>query len=240
MEIKGCELTPACTIRESRRARRVTLKASRDRGLEVVIPLGFDRKRIPSILKEKQEWIRSVFRRFEEERFSPAGSLILPESIDLKAIGRHFTVEYKSLKKGAFQLLQANDSHIEIYGDTANTDLCRELLNRWLKNQGKVQLLPWLERLGTETGLTYRKAQVREQRSRWGSCSSNDTISLNCKLLFLLPQLVNYILIHELCHTVHRNHSERFWSLVAKIEPRYRTLDKEVNRASKDVPPWVG
>ncbi|MGV8073170.1 MAG: M48 family metallopeptidase [Syntrophobacteraceae bacterium] len=237
--IKGCGINPAFTIRESKKARRVLLKISRKSGLEVVIPVGFDRKRIPGILAEKNEWIQEASRRLNDEIASRPESPTLPESIHLRAVGKRFTVQYISWNKGTFQLAQSGDSTIEVRGDAAKTDVCRHLLNRWLKYQGQIHLLPRLAKLSAQTGFTYRKAQVREQKSRWGSCSSNDTISLNCKLLFLPPELVDYILIHELCHTVHRNHSEKFWALVEKIEPRYRALDREVNKASKDVPAWT-
>lgn len=89
-------------------------------------------------------------------------------------------------------------------------------------------------------GLSFGRALVKNQRTRWGSCSCTDTISISQNLVFLPPRLVRYIFIHELCHTVHLTHSRRFWGTVAQFEPDYRRLEKELGDADGCVPPWAG
>src|SRR5437660_1296677 len=74
---------------------------------------------------------------------------------------------------------------------------------------------------------------------RWARRSASKNLSLNTKLLFLSPDLVRYVLIHELCHTVHMNHSGDFWRLVACHEPGYRVLDQALRAAWKTVPQWT-
>ncbi len=215
------------------------MKISGQLGLEVVVPAGFDREKIPDLLKQKKEWIEKSFRKLGGEGISNGETRLLPDFVHLKAVGKRFAVRRKIWSKGAFQLRQSDDSLIVIYGDAARMDICERLLNRWLKLQGRLRLIPWLEEVSAETGLVYRKAQVRQQRSRWGSCSSKGAISLNCNLLFLAPELVRYVLIHELCHTVHRNHSASFWSLLEEMAPGCMALDKELNGASREVPAWA-
>ncbi len=68
----------------------------------------------------------------------------------------------------------------------------------------------------------------------------NGSISLNYCMLFLQPEQVRYVMIHELCHARHMNHSRRYWALVARHEPDYRSLDKGLNSAWKQIPAWVG
>ncbi len=102
-----------------------------------------------------------------------------------------------------------------------------------------MHLVPWTERIGLETGLTFKAIQVRGQKTRWGSCSSKGTISLNYKLLFLPSHLVRYIILHELCHTVHLNHSRDFWSFLSSFEPDCRMLSNEMKEAGQLVPRWV-
>jgi predicted metal-dependent hydrolase len=104
---------------------------------------------------------------------------------------------------------------------------------------GHAALGPRLQRLADECGFSFARMQVRRQRTRWGSCSIGGTISLNICLLFLDPAVVRYLMIHELCHTRHMNHSRRFWSLVETHEPQYRALDRELLRGWQRVPRWV-
>jgi predicted metal-dependent hydrolase len=80
---------------------------------------------------------------------------------------------------------------------------------------------------------------VRLQRTRWGSCSSAGGISLNAGLLFLAPELVRYLLIHELSHMLVLNHSRRFWRAVERHEPDWRELDRRLSEAWGVVPIWA-
>ena len=112
-------------------------------------------------------------------------------------------------------------------------------LRRWLLAHARHRLSPRLAALATETGLSYRRLQVRRQRTRWGSCSSTGTISLNGCLLFLTPGQARYLMVHELCHTRHMNHSAAFWSLVERFQPGARALDRELSQAWRRIPAWV-
>jgi hypothetical protein len=100
-------------------------------------------------------------------------------------------------------------------------------------------LAPWLARISEASGLPFGRMQIRRQRTRWGSCSRAGTISLNACLMFQPPGVVNYLLIHELAHTRHMNHSRRFWRLVADLEPRWRELDSALTRGWREVPFWA-
>ena len=71
-------------------------------------------------------------------------------------------------------------------------------------------------------GVAYRRIAIRDTRSRWGSCSSNGTLSFSWRLALAPRRVLDYVVVHELCHLVHHDHSRRFWSLVARVRPSYR------------------
>lgn len=77
-------------------------------------------------------------------------------------------------------------------------------------------------------GVRVRGITIRNQRSRWGSCSHSGTVSLNYRILFLQEKLADYVIVHEVCHLREMNHSKHFWSLVAQAVPEHRTLRKEL------------
>jgi len=73
------------------------------------------------------------------------------------------------------------------------------------------------------TGGHYTKITIRDQKTRWGSCSSNGTLSFNYRLMYAPPRILDYVVVHELCHLTHMNHSKEFWNMVASIMPEYKT-----------------
>jgi predicted metal-dependent hydrolase len=162
-----------------------------------------------------------------------------PTTIVFSAIAKRFIVRYTSRKGSGLELIQSSHSDLELNGNVGSRKGCLMLLRLWMQAQGRLYLVPWTRKISLETGLSVQTLQIRGQKTRWGSCSSKGTISLNYKLLFLPPHLVQYIIIHELCHTVHLNHSPNFWSFLATLEPACRALDAEMKGAGRLVPRWV-
>jgi len=72
------------------------------------------------------------------------------------------------------------------------------------------------------TGGNYTSITIRDQKSRWGSCSSRGTLSFNYRLIFAPPKVLDYVVVHELCHLTHMNHSKDFWNMVEQIMPEYK------------------
>jgi predicted metal-dependent hydrolase len=229
------------TVRESSRARHVSLRLSLRDGLVVVVPRGFDRRLLPSLLAQKQPWLERAWARLQagrgqRERAAPA---LLPATLDLRALGEVWTVEYRATASPHVAVRANPGCRLLVAGHTADRRACTSALRRWLGRKAHQHLEPWLAELGCEGGFRYGRVLVKSQRTRWGSCSAHHTISLSLKLLFLPPELVRSVLLHELCHTVERNHSQRFWSLLECHEPAWRSRRKELRAAGRLVPAWL-
>ena len=231
---------PDYRVRVSRRARRASLRISPDLELEVVVPEGFDHDRIPALLSTRADWIRRQRQRFAALRAAFPGSQAqtLVAGFHLALLGRDYRIRRQ--EDGPKPRLLADASRLILNNTGARADLEAPLLQTWLKDLARVELPPRLEKLATAHGFQYRRTSIRLQRTRWGSCSSRGTISLNAALLFLSPHLVRHVLIHELCHTLQMDHSARFWSRVARLDSDYLHNRRELRQAWLSVPVWVG
>lgn len=81
-------------------------------------------------------------------------------------------------------------------------------------------------------GVTYGRITIRHQKTRWGSCSSSGNLNFNCMLMATTPELIDYVVVHELCHRKQMNHSPSFWAEVEKVLPNYKELRKELRQYS--------
>jgi hypothetical protein len=96
-----------------------------------------------------------------------------------------------------------------------------------------------LETLARESSLKNASLQVRRQRTRWGSCSRRGAISLNVCGVFQRPPVLRYLMLHELVHLRHMNHSVDYWRAVEDLCPDWRALDRELTQGWRQVPRWV-
>jgi predicted metal-dependent hydrolase len=228
----SCDLA----LREHPRARHVRLKVLPPGRVEVVVPPGYDRRYISALLRHHEAWLARTVGRVRRE-WANRPVLVPPEALDLAALGECWRVEYRIAPSGRALCRSPRNERLLVHG--SDEAAWRVALRRWLSRRAKAELLPWLAATSEELGLRYTAAGVRGQKTRWGSCSARGNISLNHGLLFLPPHLVRYLFVHELCHTRHLNHSARFWALVSRVEPEYRTYERELRRATRLVPPWL-
>ena len=224
------------SVRVSSRARRLSVRVYPGGRVEVVVPQGASPVTVQRFVGTHRRWI---LERVDELSTTAASSLAAPGELALPAIGRTFPVEYQSRSTGAPRVELDAHGTLRVMGELTNQKLVTQALRQWLMSFAQEMLGSELAQIATETGFTYRRVQIRRQRTRWGSCSISGTISLNVCLLFLRPDIVRYLLIHELCHTRHMNHSARYWSLVAVHEPDFRQLDRELLRGWRHVPAWM-
>ncbi len=237
---------PSYAVRISVRARRARLVMSAAGGLEIVVPQGFDTARIPKLIHGRRDWIARAAQRVEKERRrlreEPPR---LPDRIVLSALGETWEVQYRSneaCSAGAVRRAVARESaggRLTVTGDLGDAQACKEALCRWLRRKARESLGLWLAEISGRHGFEYGRVTVRLQRSRWASCSPRKAISLNARLLFLAPEIVDHVLLHELCHTVEMNHSPRFWILLESHDPEYRAHRRLLRAAGTSVPTWL-
>jgi predicted metal-dependent hydrolase len=227
---------PVYTVRFSRRARRISLRVLPQGTVELVLPAGCSEDMATRFVARNREWIVRTRQRLQRaSRVLPEQNGPRPARIKLAAVNENWKLEYDPVAvrlstrggTGCLSLPDGDDRRISF------------LLQRWIRSRAAAHFRPWLQELADEYGFPINKVSIRNQRSRWGSCSAGKNISLNANLLFLRPPVVRYLFVHELCHTVHLNHSSEYWKLVADLEPYWKQLDRELREAYRYVPSWA-
>jgi predicted metal-dependent hydrolase len=228
------------SIRESQRARRVNLKLSHQGELEIVVPVGFDRTQVPQIVQKHQAWITKTRHKFQTQiqKHPKRHTESLPTTIEFLATTETWTVEYQPRSVVSIRV-EERPGTVVLSGDIQNESLCRQALRSWLTRRAEIFLEPWIRAISKDCNLPFNQMRVRGQKTRWGSCSSDRNINLNHKLMFLPPQLVRYVLVHELCHTIEMNHSNKFWALVKQHDPMYEKWDQELKQVNQYIPQWM-
>jgi predicted metal-dependent hydrolase len=226
----------AWTLRESERARRLTVRVFHSGRVEVVVPSRTSPRAVERFLERHRGWIER--KRDEARRRAIPPTPFPPPRIDLAACAESWRLHLAGGRHRA-RLAHSAPGLLVLTGDAADGHAVRLALRRWLTDRAREVFAPALDKCARELGMQFERLLVRRQRTRWGSCSTRGTISLNCCLLFQRPPVVRYLLVHELVHTLHMNHSQRFWQRVGRHCPDYPSLDRELLDGWRRVPSWV-
>ena len=201
----------------SRRARTVRINISHEQGLRVIVPMRRVRGNranaidIPGLLLRKSDWILKHLERIEKSekpRLANGGTLLYQGE-------PHKTF----IKHDLFPTVVRCNCVIHLYVRQASE--AADLLQSWFIQQAKKEIVRRLEEINLQIGLPYRKVIIRNQKSLWGSCAPNKTLSFNWRLMMVPPKVMDYVLIHELIHLQVPNHSLGFWKRVVQYDPDY-------------------
>ncbi|MEO5339620.1 MAG: M48 family metallopeptidase [Magnetococcus sp. MYC-9] len=196
--------------------------------LQVRVPWRATQRQAEQFLQAHAPWVLQQLATGEEKRERPPLQMgdrlpFLDDTLQLQ----HGTGQIRPLFREGDRLWVA-----EGYGSPAELI---GLLESWYRQQAHGYLPDRLQSWASRMGLSFARLSIRSQRSRWGSCSSKKSINLNWRLMCLPSWVADYVMVHELCHLSHMNHSPEFWALLARFLPHYPECRRQLRLFS---PPW--
>lgn len=205
------------TLRRNRRAKRLSLRVDQ-RGLTATVPWSFPQDQLEFFIRERSGWVLSTLDQFarapsptKEPTWSPTNGVAL--------LGRRRAVRFGARD----QAVALSSETITLPGRLADDDLqARAYLENWLREFARQYLGGRVTTYAGIMGVAPKRMTLRNQKTRWGSCSSQGGISLNWRLIMAPPAIIDYVIIHELAHLIEMNHSDRFWQIVARYDPSHR------------------
>ena len=195
------------------RSKRKTLSISINENAELIVraPNRISDQKIQDFINEKENWItrnQSIVKARAKDTAKDKNMLLY--------LGTLFPLKTDNdAKKISF-------NGEEFLAGLQNKEKTNKSLKTWYKNKFKEVAVPRLFYFAEKHNLQVNQVRIKEQKTLWGSCSSRNNINLNFLLIMAPLKVIDYVIIHELVHTIHKNHSVNFWNAVEEIMPNYK------------------
>ena len=210
--------TVSYTIRRSPRAKHIRITISAHDGVVVTFPSRMRRYVNPDdFLREKEDWVLRHL-----SKMTPASGVAeLTSGSRVSIYGREYTVAILncSVRRPEIEL---TGSELRVALPVDYNGRVKDAVKEWIRRQAAPVIQREAEELAEQIGVRYKRLTIRDQRTKWGSCSRNGNLSFNWRLILFPPDVLRYVVIHELCHLKQFNHSPRFWQLVEQFDPSYQ------------------
>jgi hypothetical protein len=232
-------------------AKSIKIRVKEDLNVSVSLPYRASFKNAECFIKEKKSWIIEQISKFKKHKNQT--NLFLSENDNPKDF--FFKIENLKTKFRTLELIcletikpcyRLSSNKIKIYypqeyqTNTENFEDLRKVLKSALEKAFRLEARHYLPQrlseLARQKNLSYRKIFIRSSKTRWGSCSFENNINLSWYLMKLPDELIDYVLLHELAHTKHKNHSREFWSFLGELlGADAKTIDKRLKKYRPDL-----
>lgn len=211
-------ITPDYIERSNRRT--LSLSVLKDGNVVVKAPISMKEETINRFVEEKQDWIRSKLMLINKT-FSKFDDIVHYKKFLL--YGNRYTLLLDDVKR-----IETGDNFQIVMPRKTEPDKILKNLKSWYKKVAKQILSERLSFIESRIKLKSSSLRIGDSKGRWGSCNSRGAICLNFRVIMLPPAIIDYVIVHELCHLVEMNHSKKFWTLVGKFLPNANELKKAI------------
>ena len=193
------------SVKESKRARRITLRVCQiSRELKITVPLNFGAVSLERFINCNMEWIKSQIRNCPPQ-------VLISEGIELPLFGKNVIIRTTPQCKTNYCL-----SRSSLMVPKTSCDF-KDQIKMVLVHLAKEFFFEKCSKYSEELGVTFSKISIRDPKTRWGSCSSEQKLMFSWRLIMAPKEVGSYVAAHEVAHLVHMNHSKDFWEVVSSI-----------------------
>jgi len=208
----------AYTIQRSAKRRKLTITVERDRSVVVHAPIGVPDEKIRQVVESRRQWIYEKTghpQKYQSLPHAPGKELVSGESAFY--LGRQYRIEV--VKKGLTEVRFTQRFFIPAIQGGERVEALRE----WYIGKAREKIVPRVQAHARELGVDVAETKIVDNRFRWGSCTVNNNINLNWRLIKAPMFVIDYVIVHELAHLIEANHTSRFWNIVCTQAP---TMEK--------------
>jgi len=221
------------TVKSSNRARRLSIVLKPFEGIKLTVPRGVPEKEALKFLQDRYDWIE---RNAKKIRAIEEKQTLFSEDTHFRTRSRELLIRRSDSEKITSRITKKNItiSVPEAFDiqEAFVQDKIRAVIHKALRKEAKDHLPQRTEELAALHDFSIKEVVVRNNKTRWGSCTADNRIFLNLHLMRLPDCLIDYVILHELSHTLVKNHSRKFWNLLDEVCPGAKHLDKDLSRYS--------
>jgi len=205
----------------------IAISFDRDGNLVVKAPLWVNDQEVENFVKSKEEWILSAHRRLKRAKEKELASRLgLENGDELYYLGEKRILNVVRESRSRAKVRSALDRLVLYVPYEADYEYKREQLEKWYRKEALFVISEKAGKFAGILGVSFKDIHIKDQKSRWGSCSSKGNLNFNWRILMAPEPVCDYVIIHELCHLVHMDHSPDFWELVGNVCPYYSQCRK--------------
>lgn len=208
------------TLRRSTRAKRFRLEFWPNSGLMVVVPYKFEERKIAPVLQQHQRWIQDNLAQIKRHPQQDT-TIPLTAGAQIPFLGKKLTLVIKE-STSAYTRIHTTHNSIVVTMPKDRRAHLRDILLTWFKEEARCMLTERAQKLSNAHHVVYHRISIRDQKTRWASCSRKHNLSFNWRLVMAPLDVIDYVVLHELAHLIEMNHSNRFWHTVEGWCPNYQ------------------
>lgn len=195
-----------------------TIVIDKEQQVIVKVPERMTQRQIDTLILQHSTWIEEMLAK-KKARLEASDWLITGKQLYL---GNYWPVTIKQVPLQGGQILFNTEMGFKLVTD--GTVVCaRQLMEQFYRRKAQEMIPPLVMHYAEQVGVSYGKITIRKQETRWGSCSSSGNLSFNMKILFAPIEMIEYIVLHEVMHLRHFDHSKAFWADIENYMPDYKT-----------------
>jgi predicted metal-dependent hydrolase len=203
------------TVERSAKRQNLTITVERDRSVVVHAPLNVSDETIWKLVESKRQWLYEKIRheqKYQALPHPPGKELVTGESA--LYLGRSYQIEVVEDGEGEVRFAQ------RFVIPTSRAKERKGAMQEWYAARAKEVILPRVRRHARELGVQFANAKIVDNRYRWGSCTVNDNVTFNWRLIKAPMFVIDYVIVHELAHLIEANHTPAFWNVVRTQVPK--------------------
>lgn len=209
------------SVRESSKVGNISIRASMREGIFIVMPTRYPLTKAHKFIVSQAEWVEKSWSRILSYRDKHSDAFLpLIEKNSVTYLGKEYQLIIDDAGTSRGKVIVEDDV---IIVTCANADDASAILEKWYRKQAKAVIYGSLEKYKSAMNVEFNNVVIRDQKTRWGSCSSDGNLNFSWRLVVGPLYVLDYVVVHELCHLIEMNHSERFWSLVSRYYPEYKS-----------------